>query len=1365
MAYSKLLSLFKDKQTIQISVGGQNLREEITKIKEKLGEKPIKVPIELTTTATGIKALKTQIQEGLGPIAVDLTLSRGAITNLQKQIEEGLNVTLKGTGVPNPAGSSGGRKGKLSDSTLRALINEEARDVAGGKRTATRRGLVTRSARGKATVEVLQNLVGNSSSAVANRAAQSRLEEAPSRAILAAGGSVVKSIRSGASPIGANRLRSAALAQAQALEATSPVLATKLYGLVDSLDAAQRVAESRTLAPVRKVRGSNRKSSATSLVREFASDVANQRNTSVTTGGVRQSSIQRSITGLQSVSQGTSTTAVSARKTLSQLNAAPVKALLKDAGALVAGIRNGAVDPAYINTKAQLENTRNSLIAAGADPELIKKVSSALNAIDVADRKIIDKLAPKTPKVPKPPKGPIAKSDLQNRVANATRSISKGKFLPADLPALEKDIEAKLSSATDPAEVARLTGLRDKVNFAKEDLNKFTGGLRDKELTAREKADLKAKAQQDFISKTTAKFNRGQLGSVAFKGAEKAAADFEEREGLPTGSVDRSRIGQAVGPQNKLSAALNKGLGKISKGRLSFDLKRNIDDPEAANELAFASLFGGPVGAIGGAIGGGLFGRPGIFAGSAVAQVGVGAATAVFENLAKTLTDAAKAGIQFERTVSGITASFLSTSKVVDRSGTEVAPDVAFKFQSERARSLITKGRKPLGQLGLGSSQQADVLNAIAVGLGESGFANVSDDDIIKLAVPTIAQIKATNPEVLENSPRLKNSLTDLFTNTLKSNQEIAPSFRSVKGDIKKAIDSGDLELLTKTMEKFNSVVKAITGSADSAGPALDRIKASVDTLQVSFGDKLQKALIPGLQKLGKFLDDPKVLAQLERTGEEIGVVLNTLLESIILFLDGLKNLPNYFPDIVGKAIVAASSGNLGTNELFNQGVVGIGRAVQTGASAATSFVASTEQGQQEAKIKELQERNKKSKFNVISNPNLKRDLENRLRGVDSGSRFGAFESEAIGLKLKNLNGDIDDDVFKSQFGRLEQNFDDSTELSGIDTGTKSGALQANLVGLRGQLRAGNITQGVFDAQSRRAQEQFGLQNQLVGIDQTTFKGKAQSGLIGLDQAVLNGDLSKEVAEGQKGNLVTSIQGEALSAVTDFTIKMVQATDALGDFERKSKELSAQLTIAKEEFRQVGNQNELNRLSGRDKLQALARQITEGGGSVPIVQDLGIEQFFGLETEGDAKKRQVDILRKQFEIEASRNTGRFLGAQETLAGTQGERKVKDIELQQKLQPFQQQAQELGVLRDTFALGAQFDDKTRQALGLDEGFQAAKRSLEEKAGGLGLDAGSLTNQLATPMQSLDLEFRNFVGEIGNIIKTAVSAALGTEFTSP
>jgi hypothetical protein len=494
-------------------------------------------------------------------------------------------------------------------------------------------------------------------------------------------------------------------------------------------------------------------------------------------------------------------------------------------------------------------------------------------------------------------------------------------------------------------------------------------------------------------------FDEKELLSTFINGPQEAARQFERSKGLQSGTVN---------PGTR---------------RSSFDIGR-VFNPAAFREVAISGAVGGVGGLVGGAIGAGFLGSPGVYGGATVGQAVVGSAVEAFKKVEGALEEAAKAGLRFQEAVNNVSISLQATSKVVDLGGKQVDIGTAIEVQNLRSRSLVQKGTNALSPFGVGTEGVSAGIRGIVAGTSRAGIS-LNESQILKVLKPIAGFTSLTNEDLIKNISRFANDVEDFLAG--QTNNELSKSLLGSRtgAQIKSAIASGDAEAFVSAFSEIGPILDGLASNSNNASIALRKVNTDFENLQREFGDKFISALAPGLNELANSLSNPQFQKAVAVLGKQIGELVNYFIQAGAKLAEFLgKN-----PQIVSGAVAGGGVGALGgavaggfagaplgplgiAGGALVGGLLGSGVGTVVGGAAnsfgsRTPFQASTGPNL--------------SGFNFepnLSPLDINSIIEQKLsKNVDKNTILGGFASDVIGLRKQSLSGSISDEIFQKRLG------------------------------------------------------------------------------------------------------------------------------------------------------------------------------------------------------------------------------------------------------------------------------------------------------------------------------------------------------------
>jgi hypothetical protein len=306
----------------------------------------------------------------------------------------------------------------------------------------------------------------------------------------------------------------------------------------------------------------------------------------------------------------------------------------------------------------------------------------------------------------------------------------------------------------------------------------------------------------------------------------------------------------------------------------------------------FGSLVGGSIGGSTGARLGGALG------GTIVAKSGE-----AFASLAESLISAAEAGIVFQRSVLGITATFVQTRDVLGPDGQPLSIKDQVEFQRNEARNLQLQARRAFADVGIGGQAESSIVQSVATALGSKGL-NLTNSTTVDLAQGLGAAVNILAPELATNPAVLRKDIFDILAGLGQAGRTAlgsrtprlvdAISTAQSEDDIKRVIER-ELKPLVETFKNDTS-----------AATQISRINSSIDNLQTSLGTGIVDKLGTSFKKLADVLSSEQLQSAASKFGENIGNIINgtvLLAEKLINLADPLGILGKTPETELGKKI------------------------------------------------------------------------------------------------------------------------------------------------------------------------------------------------------------------------------------------------------------------------------------------------------------------------------------------------------------------------------------------------------------------------------------------------------------------------------
>lgn len=329
---------------------------------------------------------------------------------------------------------------------------------------------------------------------------------------------------------------------------------------------------------------------------------------------------------------------------------------------------------------------------------------------------------------------------------------------------------------------------------------------------------------------------------------------------------------------SRLTSALTiprqgQGFGPLNPNRRKFFDPSRVDlkDKQLQKELGFSFLFGGPT-ALAGSLAGESIAPGGAFLGGAAAQVGVDLATRGFETLIETLRKAAEAGLVFNESILGISATLQATSRVTGPGGQELSFGDQLKFQQGRARDIQVAARSKLLKIGIGGEKEATLVQAIVAGAAQRGI-QLTPEEAATLAERIGGAVQAQRPELLGNASQLRRDVEDLLSG-LPNRTVLGSLVKGFAPNIGTAASGKDLIQASQGLAQFPAV---LAGSRNNPVTALNQLNSAFDNLNTTVGDKLITSLIPAINSLSDALSDSRLAEGLTNFVVGIGTITSAL--------------------------------------------------------------------------------------------------------------------------------------------------------------------------------------------------------------------------------------------------------------------------------------------------------------------------------------------------------------------------------------------------------------------------------------------------------------------------------------------------------
>lgn len=316
---------------------------------------------------------------------------------------------------------------------------------------------------------------------------------------------------------------------------------------------------------------------------------------------------------------------------------------------------------------------------------------------------------------------------------------------------------------------------------------------------------------------------------------------------------------------DKRRSYINKGLdaGSLQKDATFFNPDFLLKDKSALQAFFFSGLLGGPLNAIGGALGGSTIGgSTGVLAGTAV----ISSTVAAFEKLSTTLKEASEASVEFQRSVAGITGVIGST-QTISRDGVELTGADAYLSAKGKATSLLTSARQALIPLGFGGAEENSLARAFIQTRAGQGF--LPSEATTKTVLERLgAFIQTSGGDI--SSTRIFKDVTDILSGSpVAKNTALGARLKGITPELfsGKTLNDAELVKATNTLQEY---VTAVKNGNDFLQQRI-KVEGELSNLQLSLGEGFNKGLTPGMKALAEVLGSTQFLENIKKTGEALG--------------------------------------------------------------------------------------------------------------------------------------------------------------------------------------------------------------------------------------------------------------------------------------------------------------------------------------------------------------------------------------------------------------------------------------------------------------------------------------------------------------
>lgn len=332
------------------------------------------------------------------------------------------------------------------------------------------------------------------------------------------------------------------------------------------------------------------------------------------------------------------------------------------------------------------------------------------------------------------------------------------------------------------------------------------------------------------------------------------------------------------------------------------------------SSLLLTTLLGGFQEGAAGAVGGSVFGAPGILAGAVAAKAFGEAIGGVTEHLKA----ASEAAFELDRSALAISAT-LGINTVRKRNGQRIGDAEASELNDKEADRLITAARKTLLPLGLSTEFASTTTRALTQGF--SGTQGFSDEFIAKVA-PRIGAFTALADKTLLDQPtRYAKDISDILNKSPNARSTQLGSFISRNApEIFTARTAEEFDKATRALDKY---VEKLKDSNDALVQRL-QIEGRFKNVQIEVGKSYNEASNSGLRAFNRNIKG----VDLESGAQTVGAIgggiaaigLGVIAEAINLVgkvsnttSDAFKGLVSWLKQI-NEYIFKLTGGHFGVN-------------------------------------------------------------------------------------------------------------------------------------------------------------------------------------------------------------------------------------------------------------------------------------------------------------------------------------------------------------------------------------------------------------------------------------------------------------------
>lgn len=517
--------------------------------------------------------------------------------------------------------------------------------------------------------------------------------------------------------------------------------------------------------------------------------------------------------------------------------------------------------------------------------------------------------------------------------------------------------------------------------------------------------------------------------------------------------------GGVFGFGNRRENFIDRGLSSerlIDKPSL-FNLNR-LKEPSTAEAVLFSGLLGGPANAIGGALGGATIGGPtGVLLGTSVIDL----AKRAFEQLGETLLKASEAGVEFERSIAGLTGIVGASTDVV-KGGNKVEGVEAYLANKSLATGLATSARRALIPLGIAGETEASLANAFITSRSAQGF--LPSEGTTKTVLERLGAFIQTSGSDI-NPTRIFKDITDIFTGAPQAKSTaLGARLKNITPELfsGKTLTDEELVKATSTLQQY---VDALKNGNDFLQQRI-RVEGELSNLQLSLGEGLNRGLVPGIKSLAEALDNPTLEKNLNLLGQKIGELGSKAIQT---GLDAEATASSAGENLGGLAAFASilnptGQGNTFANYLIDQGTFG-------------------NKGQDLTNEGQLSKLNERRSIKGLGSLNIDEN------GVAKAGPTHPPNSEAIFKQ------------FLTQVGLTDKDIDDATT-----TTTKNNPYFRLASSLQGQVLGKSFEKQNFFAKEQVASLGDIANSQAAGVDQSTIEGQIKA--LDIKRSALPGQLN-----------------------------------------------------------------------------------------------------------------------------------------------------------------------------------------------------------------------------------------------------------------